>query len=99
MDAESFDKCMSFMRLRILLDMCKIYEAFGVIRCFQCNEFNHVAANYQNVRGLRTKSTELFITTIACWFDIISFTETWLHSSIYDSELFHSDFVVYRSPL
>ena len=51
---------------------------------------------YQNVRGLRTKSTELFIATIACCYDIISFTETWLHSSIYDSELFHSYFVVYR---
>ena len=51
---------------------------------------------YQNVRGLRTKCTDLFIASIACSYDIISFSETWLHSSIFDSELFHSDFVVYR---
>ena len=44
-DAESFAKCMDLMRLRILFDMCKVYEAFGIIRCFQCNDFNHVVAN------------------------------------------------------
>ena len=51
---------------------------------------------YQNVRGLRTKCSELYTSTLACAYDIIALSETWLHSSIYDSELFHSDFVVYR---
>ena len=52
--------------------------------------------NYQNVRGLRTKCLELYMSSIACVYEIIAFSETWLNSSIYDSELFHSDFVVYR---
>ena len=50
---------------------------------------------YQNVRGLRTKCSDLFIASLACSYDIISLSETWLHSSIFDAELFHSDFVVY----
>ena len=44
------------------------------------------------MRGLRTKCSELFISSLACVYDIIA----WLHSSIYDSELLHSDFLVYR---
>ena len=60
--------------------------------------FDKIVLNfyYQNVRGLRTKCSELYISSLACNYDIIAFSETWLHSSIYDSELFHSDFVVYR---
>lgn len=51
---------------------------------------------YQNVRGLRTKTIDLFNNVICNDFDIIIFTETWLNSSVFDSELFDSRYVVYR---
>ena len=43
-DAEAFAKCMHYQRIRIHWEMCKVHEAFGIIRCFKCNEFNHVYA-------------------------------------------------------
>ena len=51
---------------------------------------------YQNVRGLRTKCSEFYLSSSTCNFDVIALSETWLNSSFYDSELFHSDFTVYR---
>ena len=42
-DAESFTNCMVKQRIRVFWQMCNVYEAFGIIRCFKCNEFNHVA--------------------------------------------------------
>ena len=43
-DADSFSKCMTLQRIRIQWKMCKFFEAFGIIRCFHCNEFNYVSA-------------------------------------------------------
>lgn len=58
---------------------------------------NSICIYYQNVRGLRTKTANLYTSSINCHFDIIVLTETWLNSSIYDSELFRSsDFMVHR---
>lgn len=57
---------------------------------------NYLYMYYQNVRGLRTKTSKLFLSIESCDFDIIALSETWLNSSIYDSEMFTSDFTVYR---
>lgn len=52
---------------------------------------------YQNVRGLRTKSSDFYIACSECDYDIIAITETGLIPSIHDSEIFNSDeYLVYR---
>ena len=53
------------------------------------NSLNSLSFYYQNVRGLRTKCLELYIPSLACVYDFIVFSETWLNSSIYDSELIY----------
>ena len=50
---------------------------------------------YQNVRGLRTKTNDLFLSLSQCDYDIIAFTETWLHSGIQNSEL-TNNYRIYR---
>ncbi|XP_055632392.1 uncharacterized protein LOC129772887 [Toxorhynchites rutilus septentrionalis] len=50
---------------------------------------------YQNVRGLRTKTTQLKLKLSCCDYDIIVFTETWLKSDICNTEL-TSDYTVFR---
>ena len=55
------------------------------------------SAYYQNVGGLRTKTTELSMTVNANDYDCISLTETWLTQSIYSAEMFDANYVVYRS--
>ena len=59
---------------------------------------NNFLLYYQNVRGLRTKCNDFYVACQrhACNYDVVALTETWLNSSIYDSELFHLDFAVYR---
>ena len=51
---------------------------------------------YQNVRGLRTKCKELYLSTSASNFDVIALTETWLNPSFNDNELFHTNFLTYQ---
>ncbi|CAH2097315.1 unnamed protein product [Euphydryas editha] len=51
---------------------------------------------YQNVRGLNTKTIELFGNVVCCNFDVIVFTETWLNSGVSDNELFDDRYMVYR---
>lgn len=51
---------------------------------------------YQNVRGLRTKVNHLFLQSVDSAYDIICLTETFLNSNIQDSELFCSNYSVYR---
>lgn len=54
-------------------------------------------AYYQNVRGLRTKTKDIFLNSLSCDYDFIFFSETWLHSSINDCELFDDkEYIVYR---
>lgn len=59
---------------------------------------NYLDFYYQNVRGLRTKTKNFYLSTLSCNHDIITLTETNLCSSINDSELFDTgEFVVYRA--
>nr|AMS38367.1 hypothetical protein [Bactrocera tryoni] len=51
---------------------------------------------YQNVRGLNTKLTDLYLNSIHCNFKIIAFTETWLKPHIFDNEIFNSEFEIFR---
>lgn len=46
---------------------------------------------YQNVRGLRTKINDLYLSAIDTSYDIVLLSETWLDNCLYDSELFSSN--------
>lgn len=50
---------------------------------------------YQNVRGLRTKTSDLKLGLSNCDYDVIVLTETWLRSDISDAEL-TSDYTLFR---
>ena len=50
---------------------------------------------YQNVRGLRTKTTILKQRLASCEYDIVVLTETWLRSDINNAEL-SSDYSLFR---
>lgn len=52
---------------------------------------------YQNVRGLRTKTNQVYLNTLNLNLDIIIFTETWLTENYENSELFSEKFIVYRN--
>ena len=52
---------------------------------------------YQNVRGVSTKTNEIYNAVAACNYDVIAFTETWMSNSIIDSELFPPNFLLFRS--
>lgn len=51
---------------------------------------------YQNVRGLRTKTSDFFSRVACDNYDIVVITETWCDGSVFDSELFDDRYVVYR---
>lgn len=51
---------------------------------------------YQNVRGLKTKLTELYTKSLCSNSSCICLTETWLDETVLDSELFCNNFIVYR---
>ena len=51
---------------------------------------------FQNTQGLRTKTDIFHHNLLSSDYDIICLTETWLNSSIFSSELFNSNYLVYR---
>ncbi|KAL4705380.1 hypothetical protein ACJJTC_016573 [Scirpophaga incertulas] len=51
---------------------------------------------YQNVRGLRTKTTEFYNNLLLSNHDIILVTETWLNDGILDSELSDNRYEIFR---
>jgi exonuclease III len=52
---------------------------------------------YQNVRGLRTKQTELFDNVCSVDFQIICLTEIWLNDMCFDHKLFPDSCTIFRS--
>lgn len=54
-----------------------------------------ITVYYQNVRGLRTKTNELFAALSVCDYDVVVLTETWLNENVLDSEL-TDEYVIYR---
>lgn len=55
-----------------------------------------LAIYYQNVRGLRTKTTTILQNNLSNDYDIIALTESWLTKGIRDDELFDPRYYVYR---
>lgn len=51
---------------------------------------------YQNVCGLRTKTSDFYRSVCLNSYDVIAITETWLLESISDSELFDGRYLVFR---
>lgn len=57
---------------------------------------NKFTVYYQNVRGLRSKTTDLYLEVLNNTYDIIVLVETWLTDSIYDSEIIDDRYQVFR---
>lgn len=51
---------------------------------------------YQNVRGIRTKTDTFFKNILNVSSDVIGVTETWLNSTYFDSELTDGRYNVFR---
>lgn len=43
-DPVTFSKIMNNKNVRIGFETCNVTEGFGIIRCFKCNDYNHVSA-------------------------------------------------------
>lgn len=62
------------------------------------SKLSDVRIYYQNVRGLRTKTTDFFKNSYSTDYDAIALSETSLNASFFDSELFNlKQFCVYRT--
>lgn len=57
---------------------------------------DNVSIYYQNVRGLKSKTHLLYENILACNYDIIILTETWLDSTVYDREVCDDRYRVFR---
>lgn len=55
-----------------------------------------ISIYYQNVRGLRTKTINLYRNVCMNSYDVVIFTETWLTDGICNSELFDGRYIVWR---
>lgn len=51
---------------------------------------------YQNVRGLRTKCEDFYISALNHEYDVIILVETWLNSTVYDHEFLDDRYNIYR---
>lgn len=51
---------------------------------------------YQNVRGMRTKTEDIYKNILLTNYDVIVFTESWLNNSITNGEFIDPRYVVYR---
>ncbi|XP_055604965.1 uncharacterized protein LOC129753190 [Uranotaenia lowii] len=60
---------------------------------------NHPALSvyYQNVRGLRTKIDDFYLSAREADYDVIVLTETWLNDEIFSQQLFGDVYDVYRN--
>lgn len=51
---------------------------------------------YQNVRGLRTKCDDFYISALNHDYDVIVLVETWLNATVYDHEYLDNRYNIYR---
>lgn len=51
---------------------------------------------YQNVGGMRTKTNNIYTNILLNNYDIIAFTETWLNSNIFSSEVIDKRYTTFR---
>ena len=57
---------------------------------------NRLTIYYQNVRDLKSKTSDFFLSVTMHNFDIIALTETWLDDSVHNAELFDNRYTVLR---
>lgn len=60
------------------------------------DSISEITIYYQNVRGVRTKTQDLFLSALNENFDIIALTETWLTEGINNSELLDDRYIIFR---
>ena len=58
---------------------------------------NGISVYYQNVRGLRTKTNELFVAISDAEFDVVVLSVTWLNNQFCSSLLFGNEYNVFRN--
>lgn len=56
-----------------------------------------ISIYYQNVRGLRSKTSDFLRNVRINSYDIICITESWLNESVFNSELFDDRYIVFRN--
>jgi len=61
------------------------------------NSHTHLYIYYQNVRGLRTKASDLLAGVYSSNFHVICLNETWLNDSCFNCSFFPGTFLVCRS--
>lgn len=57
---------------------------------------SNITIYYQNVRGLRTKTSDLFNSVLSENYQVLIFSETWLNDSLSSSEIIDNRYIVYR---
>lgn len=57
---------------------------------------NVFSVRYQNVRGLRTKTEEFYLSLAQCSVDLVLVTETWLYEDIGGGEVCTADYQLFR---
>jgi hypothetical protein len=67
-----------------------------LVVCKMISKSNYLKIYFQNVRGLRTKTSDFLSNIVISDYDVIVLCETWLTCSINDSELFDNRYFVYR---
>lgn len=55
-----------------------------------------ISIYYQNVRGIKTKTIDIYNTVLCNNYDIICLTETWLDDTVMSSEIFDDRYCVLR---
>jgi hypothetical protein len=77
--------------------LCSLFMFFVILNSAYIKMANgNVLVYYQNVRGLRTKTSIFFRNLMMHDFEIICLSETWLLPGIYDTELFDNRYNIYR---
>ena len=67
------------------------------IKNSRLNQSTDIKIYYQNVRGMRTKISEVYHSIQAESYEIIALTETWLNESFNSKEMFTDYYQVFRS--
>lgn len=57
---------------------------------------NRFTCLYQNVRGINSKLSNLYLKSFSCDYSVIAFTESWLKPTTFDLEVFCDKYQVYR---
>ena len=72
------------------------HPQFKPTDCAMDRQHTGLRIYYQNVRGLRTKIDDFFLTVAECDYDVVVLTETWLDLHVNSVQLFGNVFTVYR---